>query len=267
MATGVPDPEFPKTVDSTLTESLMRGAIWALVGIIFGFIFVVLHAYFHDPGRLCLCYLYANVAAGALGALVYGSLRLSVIVASNALVVIIGYFLIVTPESQGPVMLMLLGGGTGMIIGAIYAIQVSDSRVFRAEAKIIAGAIAGLLASPLALLPSLWVGPIPFPWLTAILCPATGLIYVSIAPRMVQRCCHFLPRTADGAVVGAGVGGTMGLLFWIMAGTIDRGVAPEYAAFVAGIADHWPLAVVGASVAAFIGGIVRSVVGAQWYDL
>ena len=181
--------------------------------------------------------------------------------------VIIGYFLLMTPEPQGPMMLMLLGGVTGTVIGAIYAIHVRNSRVFRAEAKIIAGALSGLLASPLALLPSLWIGPIPYPWLTVILCPATGLIYVSIAPRLVQRCCHFLPRTADGAVVGAGVGGTMGLLFWIMAGTIDRGIAPQYATFISAIADHWHLAVLGASAAAFIGGVLRSVVGAEWYDL
>ena len=59
----------------------------------------------------------------------------------------------------------------------------------------------------------------------------------------------------------------MGLLFWIMAGTIDRGIAPQYATFISAIADHWHLAVLGASAAAFIGGVLRSVVGAEWYDL
>jgi len=267
MAASVPDPELSEASSGSLSESLFRGSIWALVGIIFGFIFVVLHEYFHDAGSLCLCYLYANVAAGALGALVYGSLRLTVIVASNALVVIIGYFLLMTPESSGPLIFVSLGIGTGVIIGAIYAIQVRNSRVFRAEAKIIAGALAGLLASPFALLPSLFLGPIPFPWLTAILCPATGLIYVSIAPRLIRDCCHFLRPSADGAVVGGGVGGTMGLLFWLMTGTIDGGLAPQYASFVAGVADHWPLAVIGASASAFVGGVLRSALGSEWYDL
>jgi hypothetical protein len=68
--------------------------------------------------------------------------------------VIIGYFLLMTPESSGPLIFVSLGAGTGVIIGAIYAIQVRNSRVFRAEAKIIAGAsasafVGGVLRSAL----------------------------------------------------------------------------------------------------------------------
>jgi hypothetical protein len=192
-------------------------------------------------------------------------MRLTVIAATYAFVTVIGLFLLM-PQA-GMAGMMLVGGATGVLIGAIYGARVRSSRIFRAEAKTLAGAVAGLAASLFAVVPAAFVGPIPFPWLTVILCPATGLIYITLAPVFVERFANLLPAWAGGALAGAAVGALMGLAFTLMAGSVGGTLPAGDAAFVSRVTSAWPAAVAGAAAAGFAGGALRAALGARWVDL
>jgi hypothetical protein len=142
------------------------------------------------------------------------------------------------------------------------------SRVFCADAKIVAGLFAGVLAAGLAFI----LGPfveMPYPWTTILIAPAATLIYVSSAHWFVDRCHGFLPPAVGGALVGLGVGGMTGFLFMIMAASID----PEllgmafHQPFVERVQDVWAHTVVGTAGVCFVVGVLRSLFKVRWYNL
>ena len=255
-----------RTSGSRLEDALIRGFVWGIIGVIFGFLFVVLSAYFRASDPLSPGFLITTATAGALGALIYGSLRLSIIVAVTVNTVGILYFLLGANALQ-PGWMMLASCLTGSVIGAIYGGRVKDSRVFRAEAKIIAGMVAGTIAS-LCLFPLiLAIGQIPLFWTTMILCPLTGLIYVTIVPGFVCRCCHLLPPVADGALVGGGVGAILALFFWIMVGSLHGNLPPAEQTFIQHTLVLLPDGLSGAAIGGCIIGFLRAVTGTKWMDI
>ena len=94
----------------------------------------------------------------------------------------------------------LTAGMAGMLLGGVYGHYVSSSRVFRADAKTLVGLLAGSAASLLLLAIALVAGSLPLWLITAILCPATGLVYILVAPWFVQHFHNLLPPVADGAM-------------------------------------------------------------------
>lgn len=248
-----------------LIEALIRGAIWALVGVIYGFLLVVmLHGL---PADLFpyLGYPITVITASALGALLYGSMRLTVMVSIYAAIAVAIVFVTYsgTPTLQ---LLISTGAAIGLLAGTVYGRFVASSRVYRADAKILAGVFAGAIASLSALLPAILFEPLPDFLLAMILCPLTGMLYMAVLPWFIHRYSDLLPPIADGALVGMGAGALMGLLFAIMIGTLEGYLNPIQEQRVASILHAWPDAALGGALGAFLVGAGRSLFRVPWRD-
>lgn len=240
-------------------DIILRAVVWGFVGLIFGFIFSVLDRSLDAVPVLSLRYAVATAAAGAIGALVYGNLRLAVIISSVAFVAITGQLILFSSATTGAV--LLTGSVVGLVVGAVYARLTDSPGLQRADAKALAGASAGLLASLLVIVPSWFIGEIPYPWLTAVVCPVTGLVYVAVSRQFSERFSNLLPPLGDGALVGAGIGLLIGLLFLLAAGSVDNPLSTPYRAFTSAVLDTLAPAVLGAAAGALLAGAARALLG------
>ena len=248
-------------------QTALRAAVWAFVGIVFGFIFVVLSAYLQGVVHPALQLLGASTGAAGLTALFYGSMRLTVMVANFNFIAMVVYSWGNEQLSLEP--LIYVGALVGITIGAVYGAKDKQSRVFCAEAKIVAGLLAGLTAAVVGLVPLLLVSGLERAWVAMLVAPAATLIYVSTAGWFVHRCHRFIPPVLDGALVGLGVGSATGLLFMIMAGTLDSGLldGSYHQLVVERVQSTWGGTVAATALACSCVGILRSLLNVRWYNL
>lgn len=256
--------EFNRQIE----ETAFRGLVWALVGVIFALVFVVaseaLRVTLAPPYYL----LVAAIGAAALTALFYGSMRLTVMTANFTFIAMLVY----TWASQGLLALeplVFVGAFVGVSVGTLYGWHDKKSRIFCAEAKIVAGIVSGLLAGLLAVALTYVLPTLGYPWLTMIVAPVGTLIYVTVAHWFVKRCHHWLPAVANGAIVGLGVGAVTGLFFMVMAGALDPKLlaSQELQEFVGRVEAQWLGAVFGCAAINFLVGAARSVMKVPWYNL
>jgi len=250
-----------------LEQTVLRGAIWAIVGVVFGFLFVVLNAYLQaivSPGLLLFT---ATVGAAALTALYYGSMRLTVMVANFTFIAMVFYTWGNAQLTLEP--LIYIGAIVGLVVGTLYGAKEKQSRIFCAEAKIVAGVFSGALAAALGYLPGLVFDAPAHLWAAVIGAPVSILIYVTSAHWFVDRCHRFLPPIVNGGLVGTGVGATTGLLFMIMAGSLDPGLLGHayHLGMVERVESIWLSTIGIAAVACFLIGALRSLLGVRWYNL
>lgn len=247
-------------------DLLLRGVTWSIVGVIFGTLFVVLAEVLHLylPARYGL--LVAIIAAAALTSLFYGSMRLAVMVANFTFVATLVYTWQGAPY-LGLEPLVFVGAGIGLAVGTAYGLYDKRSRVFCADAKIVAGAFAGAIGGLVALLASLWFEDLAYTWLGMAVAPFALLIYVSTAGWFIKRCHHLLPAAGDGAVVGLGVGTVTGLVFMIMAATLDPQLldTPALNGYVERVEEVWVATVAGCALACFPIGAARTLLKVPWY--
>ena len=119
-----------RTFGSRFGEAMIRGFVWGIIGIIFGFLFVVLSAYFRAVDPLSPGFLLTTAAAGALGALIYGSMRLAIIVAVTVNTLAILYLLL-GGDSMPLEWVALCSCFIGSMMGGIYGGLVKDSIYLR----------------------------------------------------------------------------------------------------------------------------------------
>lgn len=250
---------------NVLIEGLIRGAVWALVGVIYGFLLVVLLNALPADLFPYLGYPITVITASALGALLYGSMRLTVMVSIYSAIAVAIAFVV---YSGAPTLALFVATGAivGLLIGMVYGRYVLSSRVFRAEAKILAGVFAGALASLSALIPAVLFQPLPDFLLAMILCPLTGALYMAVLPWFIHRFTDLLPPVFDGALVGTGAGALMGLLFAIMIGTLEGYLHPADEQQVVDILAAWPMASLGGALGAFLVGAGRTLLRIPWRD-
>jgi hypothetical protein len=249
-----------------LQEALIRGAIWAFIGLLYAMLFVFLAA-FADHWKLPIDpNLFAGVLAGTLGALIYSSMRLAVLMTTIISPISIFYFIL----SDHPVNLLhlvILVSFVGAVIGALYGIFSLGSRVNRADAKTLAGFSAGWLASLLYLLIVNLTTPFSISTVVALLCPLTGILYVVLVPGFIKLYDNLLPPVGDGLMVGVGVSGFIALFLFVMIGTIDSNVTGHFSAALEVIHGNLPGAVIGAVIGAGLAGIVSGLLLTNWQDL
>ena len=163
--------------------------------------------------------------------------------------------------------LILVGGIIGVIIGAIYGHKDKQSRVFCADAKIVAGLYAGVLAAFLTYLMALLMKEGAYPWAAIIAAPVAILIYIASAHWFIKRCHHWIPPVGDGAIVGLGVGAATGLLFMIMAATLNPDLLQmgHHRSIVEGVQQFWAPTVLGTAGICFTIGVLRTVFKVRWY--
>jgi hypothetical protein len=256
----------PLMSQQRLKEALIRGAIWAFIGLLYAMLFVFLAA-FADHWQLPIDpNLFAGVLAGTLGALIYSSMRLSVLMTTIVSPISIFYFIL----SDHPVdllLLVILVSIVGAVVGALYGTFSMGSRVNRADAKTLAGFSAGWLASLLYLLLVNLIAPVSTSTVVALLCPLTGILYVTLAPGFIKLYDNLLPPVGDGLMVGVGVSSFIALCFFVMIGTIDDTVAGPLSAALEVIHGTLPDAIVGGIIGAGLAGIVSGLLLTNWQDL
>lgn len=247
-------------------EWLMRVVVWAGVGSVFGALFLILYHYLGSWLPPVLAAFLACIGAGGMGALIYGSMRLSVIVALYANLAAIVYFVVV-PRAPGVTMMLLVSGLTGAVIGALYGARVHDSRVCRAEAKALAGMLAGAVGSTAVVVPTALGLPLPLFWIGLLVCPATGLAYLSIARWFVERCSGVLRPTWDGLLVGLATGSSSGMVFWVIVGSLDGYLTSTDQAFVGTLFEGAGQVMLGSVLGATAVATIRSLLRRDWLDL
>jgi hypothetical protein len=248
-------------------DLLLRGVTWAMVGVIFGTLFVVLVEIFHIYLPLPLGLVAATIASAALTALFYGSMRLTLMVANFTFVAMLVYTWQGAP-SLGLEPLVFVGAGVGVAVGTAYGLHDNRSRVFCADAKVVAGAFAGVFGGLIALAGHALFDSATYTWLAMAIAPVALYVYVSSAGWFIKRCHHLLPAAGDGAVVGLGVGTITGLMFLIMAATLDPQLlgTETLTAYVERVEGAWMATVAGCALACFPIGALRSVFNVPWYN-
>ncbi len=246
-------------------EALIRGVIWGFVGILFGSLFISVYHFVGD-GPVPALVLAGTLSTG-LGAMIYGSMRLAVIIAAFCSVLAVAS-LIVAEADASPMHMILRTGALGLVIGALYGAFARHSRIYRADAKTLTGLISGALVSGLFLV-VLRSGDIepPIGWTVALLCPLAGLVYTRLIETTLPWFQNILPPVGDGALVGAGVAVYIGVGLWLVAGYIDPTILGNHATDAKTILRQLPSAVFGGLAGGFIGGFIGGMLGMKWQDL
>jgi hypothetical protein len=238
-----------------------------MVGVIFGTLFLVLVEILRLYLPMSFGLMAATIAAAALTALFYGSMRLTLMVANFTFIATLVYTWQGAPH-LGLEPLVLVGAGVGLAVGTAYGLHDRRSRVFCADAKIVAGGFAGLLGGVIALIGHRVFGVSSYTWLGMLVAPVAVLIYVSSATWFIKRCHRLLPAAGNGAIVGLGVGTMTGVVFLIIAATLDPQLleTQALAGLVERVEGRWMATVAGCAVACFPIGALRAALDVPWYE-
>jgi hypothetical protein len=251
-----------------LEDMLLRAIVWALIGVLFGSLYVLLVEAMNRSLPAHFAVTLAIIGAAALTALFYGSMRLTVIVGNFTLIAVM-LFSWLGPRVLDLTSLVFIGAGVGLAVGAGYGAMDRISRVFCAEAKIIAGALAGVVGGLMALLLMVVMDGIGQGLLAMAVAPVAILTYLGVARWFVTHCHRLVPPLIDGAVVGLGVGSITGLVFLILAGTLDLDLlgSDQLRSYVSGVQEVWGTTMLGCALVCLPVGVVRSLIRAPWYNL
>ena len=245
-------------------DILYRGLVWAFVGALYAAMFVPVFEVTSRVLPLWISAVLAAMAATAGGAMVYSSSQLAVQSALFSNIAVFVYLLssgVVVPP-LGPT---VVGASIGAITGALYGLIVKKSRIYRADAKLMAGIVAGGVVSVIALAWILVLGD-ELVWLIALLAPISGVVYLKLVAAFVRRFSDVLPRFVDGALAGVVIGGFIGFGLWLMAGVALADVVPEWRATYTRITDIALDAIAAACITTFLMGIVKAALKLNWGD-
>jgi hypothetical protein len=261
------------TFNSRLKDAGARSVIWAFVGALFGVLFVGALQPFEEVGGPIDPLIFAAACAGAVGALIYSSMRLAVITAgvSTVLIVVLQF-----ARGIGSVrvaawtdLAVWLGAAVavGAVVGAYYGHVSPASRVNRAMGKTLAGLAAGGATGVVWWAVVQLSGSAPPLWLTVgVLVPVVGWSYVLLANQLLRSGGRWLPRAVDGALVGATVACVVVLGYWVVAAGVSPAVAGA-AGFDRTLMAQLPEALVAGAGGGMLAGFVRGLLGFGWYDL
>jgi hypothetical protein len=246
-------------------EIIYNGIIWAFVGVLYAAIFIPVFEVTQNSIPLWAAAICATVAATAGGALVYSSSQLALMVAMASNFAVFGY-LLYSGEMASPIAPIMVGAGVGFIVGAMYGLIVKESRIYRAEAILLAGIADGVVISILSLLWIL-VFNASVTLLVVVLAPLSGLIYVLIVNRFIQRYSDILPPIADGAVAGMVIGGFVGLGLWVMGAIAMDNATPEWRDSIETIVQSTPITIAAASVSTLLLGMLYAALRSRFEGL
>ena len=256
------DPMFPHRVK----EALIRGLIWAFIGLLYAMLFiffVALAEHWQPPVNPVFL---AAILAGTLGALIYSSMRLAVLMTVVISPVSIFYF-ILSPRPVDLTHLLLVVTVIGAIIGGLYGIFSKGSRVYRADAKTLAGFSAGWLAALSYLLIGWMIEELTVGWVILIMCPLTGMLYVWMVPGFIRHYDDLLPSVGDGLMVGVGVSAYVALTFFVLVSSIDETVAGPLMPALESVHELLPQSLLGGVVGGGLAGVASGLLLTDWQDL
>ncbi len=247
-------------------EAFVRAVIWGFIGSLYGMLFVIFAVLADEWGLPVHPYLFSGVLAGTIGALIYSSMRLAVLMAI-IISPVCAILMLFSSTPITPINLLLIIGTVGALAGAIYGRFTTNSRVNRADAKTLTGFTAGLLVAVGYVAFSKQLSNIPLGIVIGIMCPITGLIYVSLVPRFIRAFGNILPPAGDGALVGVGVAIFLTLCNFVMVHSIDIDSTGAFHELVHHLQAAMPQAILGGLVGGVLGGIISSMFFERWQDL
>lgn len=249
-----------------ISEALIRATIWAFIGSLYGMLFIFFfnlsEHWTLPPGPVFV----AATLAATLAALVYSSMRLAVIVTPIASVACLLY--VISSGAEISLLNMILVAAiTGGITGMLYGLKVRSSRVFRADAKTLAGISSGFSVSlVMVLLLQLFPDVSQF-LIIAIACLLTGFVYITLVPFYINHFHNLLPPAMDGTMVGAGTSIFIALLFFVMI----TGVTPEAAGSLQQLTEQIRNTFLSGTLGGMLGGglsgFLSEVMLRKWQDL
>ena len=247
-------------------EAVFRAAVWSFIGVLYGMLFILSYSLsIHFVADLFPIFIAGTVSA-CIAALIYSSMSLATIVTPLAAVAAI-----VTIISQGQAIdigaLLLVTGLVGVITGAIYGVMVKESRVYRADAKTIAGFLAGATVSGVFALFYQVFPTFPLAFAIALMCLLTGSLYVVFAPGCVKHLNGLLPPLGDGALAGGGTSLFVGILLFTMVTAVTPESAGNLGQVTERIRELMPLAMLGGLMGGGIAGFMSGLLLREWQDL
>ncbi len=247
-------------------EVLIRGLIWAFIGTLYALLFVFFLVLGNEWKQQVNPFFISGVLAGTIGALIYSSMRLAVLMAI-IITPVSSLILLLSNAPLDPSTLVLIIGSVGGIIGAIYGRYATVSRVNRADAKTLTGFCAGFLT---ALGYLIVAGPdrdLPLALVIGFMCPVTGGLYVLFVPTFIRYFDNLLPSWGDGALVGAGVSVFLALSIFVMTNSINTDSAGSYLPQIQQIHALMPQALLGGLIGGGVAGIISGLLFSNWQDL
>ncbi|MGD8588999.1 MAG: hypothetical protein PVG22_09250 [Chromatiales bacterium] len=257
---------LPSTLYLRLREAFVRGIIWGFIGSLYGMLFVIFAALSAEWEIPLPPYLFAGVLAGTIGALIYSSMRLAVLMAI-IISPVCAILMVFSSTPIAPHNLVFIIGTVGAVAGALYGRFTKNSRVYRADAKTLTGFTSGLLVSLVYVMFSRQLSDLPMGVVVGIMCPITGFIYVSLAPTFIRTFGNLLPRAGDGALVGVGVAVFLTLCNFVMVHSIDIDSTGAFHELVHHVQALMPQAIFGGLIGGVLGGFVSSQFFNHWQDL
>jgi hypothetical protein len=247
-------------------EALIRGAIWAFIGLLYALLFVFFVALTEHWQLPINPVFFAGILSATLGALIYSSMRLAVLMTVIVSPLSIFYF-ILAPWPINLVYLLLTVTVIGGVIGGLYGIFSMGSRIYRADAKTLAGFSAGWLASLCYLLIAWMVPDLPLSTIVALMCPLTGILYVWMVPGFVKHYDDLLPPVGDGLMAGVGISAFVALTFFVMISSIDDSVAGSLLPALEQVQEWLPQSLLGGVVGGGMAGMASGLLLTDWQDL
>lgn len=247
-------------------EVLVRGLIWAFIGTLYGLLFVFFSVLVEVWGQQINPYFFSGILAGTIGALIYSSMRLAVLMAI-IITPVSSLVLLLADAPMDPMPLILIIGAVGGVIGGLYGRYSTASRVHRADAKTLTGFCAGFLVSLGYLIIQGSNHEPALIWVIGFMCPLTGWLYVMFVPTFIKYFDNLIPSMGDGALVGMGVSVFISLMIFVMANSINTDLAGSYLPQIEQIQSLLPQAVIGGMIGGGVAGMLSGLFFKNWQDL
>jgi len=256
---------MPLVMTSTRQRAVLRAVAWALIGVIYAPLFVILHALL-APELHGGAYPAAAAVAGGVGAAFYGArqvaLAASLIGAGSALLMVVLF------DGQAVLWhLALVAGGIGLLTGL--AVDFPSRCVTHVPGKVLAGGLTGGLCGALLMGASTLVGlALSMAAVIAFLVSVNGVIYVA-SVRHVTRVTASIPVRFCGLTEGviiAVIAIIVAASVWGFAGTLSDRHGDLVAAVMNDSAAQMPVLVAAGLGAGGITGALLELFDFDWID-
>ncbi len=247
-------------------EAAIRGGIWAFIGLLYAVLFVFFVVFSPRWNLPADPVFVAAVLSGTIGALIYSSMRLAVLMAGLLFPISIIKFTLGGGELD-LISLLIVMVPAGAVMGAIYGYFSRGSRIRWADAKSLAGFSVGVLVGLLYMMLSSQLQGVTLAWLVAVMSPLTGVLYVALVPTFIRLYDDLLPPFGDGALVGGFVAVFIGICSFVMASSIDTAMAGSLLPQVERVLEQLPTAMLAGVVGAGLAGVASGLLLTDWQDL
>lgn len=257
---------LPSTFILRSREAFLRSVIWAFIGVLYGTLFVFFSELAEEWNFPINPYVFSGVLAGSIGALIYSSVRLAVLLAVILSPICILVF-IFSEDSVLPAELFKVVAPAGTIIGALYGLLSTTSRVNRAGAKMLSGFSAGFLPALVYLILSEYLKGVPLGIIVGVMCIVTGWLYVLFVPTFIRFHENLLPSFGAGALVGTSVAIFLVVCVFLMINSINSGHEAQPLPLLLHMYEFLPQSVTGGLLGGAFAGFISGLFLTEWQDL